>query len=87
MYNPDISKVTEKIKLLYKTLRPMSSFIDILAWIRYYVSQISDIFFEQAKHDKFMSSNFDIYFQTTRRYYIGTIDSSLNVKKLSLIEN
>ena len=34
-----------------------------------------------------MSSNFDIYFQTTRRFYIGTIDSSLNVKKLSLIEN
>lgn len=85
MYNPDISKVTEKIKILYETLKPFSAFTNTLDWLNYYVSQINDIFFEQAKHDKFMSSNFDIYFQTTRRFYIGTIDSSLNVNKLSFI--
>ncbi len=80
MYNPDISVVSEKIKLLYRTLRPLSSFTNVLTWINYYVSQINGIFYEQSKHDRFMSSSFDIYFQTTDEFYIGTIEGFLNKK-------
>lgn len=85
MYNPDISKVTEKIKILYENLKPLSAFINILDWLNYYVSQISHIFFEQAIHDKFMSARFDIYFQTCEFFYIGTIENFFNFKKLHLI--
>ena len=85
MYNPDISKVTEKIKILYETLKPLSAFTNTLDWLNYYVSQISHIFFEQAIHDEFMSARFDIYFQTCDFFYIGTIENFFNFKKLHLI--
>lgn len=80
MYNPDISPVYEKIKILYETLRPLSSFTNVLDWINYYVAQTSDIFFDQSKHDEFMSPSFDIYFQTNENFYIGTFENSFPLK-------
>ncbi|MEG6545087.1 hypothetical protein V6C59_04260 [Acinetobacter bereziniae] len=72
MYNPDITGIIAKVKNLYDDLKPLNEFDDILDGLNFYFTHISKIFALQSKQDEMMSSDFDIYFQIYKNYYIGT---------------
>lgn len=82
MYDPNILPVIDKIKILYSNLKPLSHFKDILDWANFYLPYIGEIYSEQSKYDKMMSSNFDVYFQTVSNYYVGNFENKTELGSL-----
>ena len=78
LFNQNIQSITEHLKTLYANPRPRSSFTRVEDWIDYYISAIAKIYEKQSHIDSWMSSSFDIFFQTKDHYFYQYIENKRN---------
>ncbi|NHB56420.1 hypothetical protein [Acinetobacter shaoyimingii] len=76
LFNPNIQSISENLKNLYANLRPKASFDRIEDWLDYYISAIAEIYTKQSCVDSWMSSSFDIFFQTKDQFFYKHIENN-----------
>ena len=76
LFNPNIQSISENLKMLYSNLRPKASFDRIEDWLDYYISALAEIYAKQSCIDSWMSSSFDIFFQTKDQYFYKHIQNN-----------
>ena len=76
LFNPNIQSISENLKTLYSNPRPKISFDRVESWIDYYISAIAEIYAKQGCVDSWMSSSFDIFFQTKDQYFYKHIQNN-----------
>ena len=76
LFNPNIQSISENLKMLYSNLRPKASFDQIEDWLDYYISALAEIYAKQSCIDSWMSSSFDIFFQTKDQYFYKHIQNN-----------
>ena len=75
LFNPNIQSISENLKMLYSNLRPKASFDRIEDWLDYYISALAEIYTKQSYVDSWMSSSFDVFFQTQDQYFYKHIQN------------
>ena len=76
LFNPNIQSISENLKTLYSNPRPKTSFNRIEDWLDYYISALAEIYAKQSCIDSWMSSSFDIFFQTKDQYFYKHIQNN-----------
>ena len=76
LFNPNIQSISENLKTLYSNPRPKASFDRIEDWLDYYISALAEIYAKQSCIDSWMSSSFDIFFQTKDQYFYKHIQNN-----------
>ena len=76
LFNPNIQSISENLKMLYSNPRPKASFNQVEDWLDYYISAIAEIYSKQSYVDSWMSSSFDIFFQTKDQYFYKHIQNN-----------
>ena len=76
LFNPNIQSISENLKMLYSNLRPKASFDRIEDWLDYYISALAEIYTKQSYVDSWMSSSFDVFFQTQDQYFYKHIQNN-----------
>ena len=76
LFNPNIQSISENLKMLYSNLRPKASFDRIEDWLDYYISALAEIYTKQSYVDSWMSSSFDVFFQTQDQYFYNHIQNN-----------
>ena len=76
LFNPNIQSISENLKMLYSNLRPKASFDRIEDWLDYYISALAEIYAKQSYVDSWMSSSFDVFFQTQDQYFYKHIQNN-----------
>ena len=76
LFNQNIQSISENLKTLYSNPRPKASFDQIEDWLDYYISAIAEIYAKQSYVDSWMSSSFDIFFQTKDQYFYKHIQNN-----------
>ena len=76
LFNPNIQSISENLKMLYSNLRPKASFDRIEDWLDYYISALAEIYAKQSCIDSWMSSSFDVFFQTQDQYFYKHIQNN-----------
>ena len=76
LFNPNIQSISENLKTLYSNLRPKASFDRIEDWLDYYISALAEIYTKQSYVDSWMSSSFDVFFQTQDQYFYKHIQNN-----------
>ena len=76
LFNPNIQSISENLKTLYSNPRPKASFDRIEDWLDYYISALAEIYTKQSYVDSWMSSSFDVFFQTQDQYFYKHIQNN-----------
>ena len=76
LFNPNIQSISENLKTLYSNPRPKASFDRIEDWLDYYISALAEIYTKQSYVDSWMSSSFDVFFQTQFQYFYKHIQNN-----------
>ena len=73
LFNPNIEKIIDDLRLLYADLKDYACFSNQKDWMNYYINRIAPIYQKQSQQDSMMSQSFDIFFQTKDEYVFGHI--------------
>ena len=76
LFNPNIQSISENLKTLYSNPRPKLSFDRVEDWLDYYISAIANIYTKQSNVDSWMSSSFNIFFQTKDEYFYKFVQNN-----------
>ena len=76
LFNPNIQSISENLKTLYSNPRPKASIDRIEDWLDYYISALAEIYTKQSYVDSWMSSSFDVFFQTQDQYFYKHIQNN-----------
>lgn len=77
-FNQNIQEITQDLNNLYSNARSYSSFEQQADGFNYYLHPIAEIFYKQSQVDTWMSSSFNICFQTRNQCFSAYIHNQRN---------
>lgn len=78
VFNQNIQEITQDLNNLYSKARSYSSFEQQADGFNYYLHPIAEIFYKQSQVDTWMSSSFNICFQTRNQCFSAYIHNQRN---------
>jgi hypothetical protein len=76
LFHPNVEKISANLQNLYHDLKDYSAFSNQTEWINYYLNRLAPIYQKQSQQDPFMSSCFDVFFQSKDVYIYGHIPNT-----------